>query len=132
MAGEYSNPDYDPNASWDGSEDSDVALNPAVIAAQQQQAVAQPTKGPTHVTYYGYEKKGDTDYDSNSASGVGDRQNQLGPGSVALSQSERLARFGVTGKSTGLPVVVGGQTIGYDHDTSPQNFRNIDVYSPQG
>src|SRR5258706_9613062 len=117
MAEEYSNLDYDPNASWDGSEDSDVSSNPAVIAAQQQQAVAQPTKGPTHVTYYGYEKKGDPDYDSNSAAGRGDRNNQLAQGSLALSQSERLARFGVTGKSTGLPVVVGGQTIRYDHDT---------------
>src|SRR5258708_26418607 len=109
MAGEYSNPDYNPNASWDGSEDSDVALNPAVIAAQQQQAVpinqgftsAQPIRGagPTHISYYGYGD--DPTPDTNSRNHIGDRQNLLTEGqSVALSQAERLARFGVTGKST--------------------------------
>src|SRR6266403_4790665 len=116
----------------DGQEGTTVdGANPNLGSAQPT-LPQRSSGGPSKVTYYGYEKKGDPDYDSNSASGKGDRENQLGPGSVALSRSERLARFGVTGKSTGLPVVVGGQTLGYDHDTSPQNFRNIDVYSPQG
>ncbi len=136
-----------PNYSTDDEElgqsrDLDIDQEPAVIAAQQEinngqpvsYAPARPTSSgtPTHVTYYGYEKRGEPDYDSNSAAGIGDRQNHLTPGqSVALSQPERLARFGVTGKSTGLPVQVGGATY-YDHDTSPQKFRNIDVFSPQG
>src|SRR5258708_4613398 len=116
----------------DGQEGTTVGGANPNLGAAQPSLPQRSSGGPSKVTYYGYEKKGDPDYDSNSAEGRGDRNNPLGQGSVALSQSERLARFGVTGKSTGLPVVVGGQILGYDHDTSPQNFRNIDVYSPQG
>jgi hypothetical protein len=85
-------------------------------------------------TYYGYEKPGDPDYDPQSAQGIGDRQNQLEPGkSVALSQPERLARFGVQGKSTGKTFEYNGQTYRDDDSTSyGLTNRRVDIYSPQG
>lgn len=88
----------------------------------------------TKITYFGYEKPGEPDYDSGSAAGLGDRQNSLVPGySVALTQSERLARFGVSGKSTGQEFEYQGRRYRDDDSTSRAlTDRRIDIYSPAG
>src|SRR6266704_4666150 len=83
------------------------------------------------ITYYGYE--GDSTPDTNSALGIGDRDNQLVATpeltSVALTKSERMARFGVSGSSTGQVFEHGGRTY-RDDDTAPEGNRRIDVYAP--
>src|SRR5215469_4686092 len=83
------------------------------------------------LTAYGY--PGDATPDWNSEHGIGDRNNQLvagpDPTSVALTESERLARFGVEGKSTGEVFEYGGRTY-RDDDTAPESDRRIDVFSP--
>jgi hypothetical protein len=82
----------------------------------------------TKTTYYGYQ--GDSTPDWNSAHGIGDRDNQLvGDYSVALTQAERLARFGVTGKSTGQEFEYEGRTR-RDDDTAPERDRRVDIYQP--
>jgi hypothetical protein len=89
----------------------------------------------TQTTYYGYERPGDPDYDSASAAGIGDRDNQLSADpshhSVALTQAERIARFGVSGKSTGQPFEYNG-AVYYDEDSAPESNRRVDIYSPSG
>ena len=89
----------------------------------------------TRTTYYGYESPGDADYDSASAAGIGDHDNQLSDSddhhSVALTQSERLARFGTTGQSTGQLFEYNG-AVYYDDDTAPESDRRVDIYSPSG
>src|SRR5215470_15487462 len=78
-------------------------------------------------TFYGYEQPGDADFDWNSYRGIGDRDNRLVDGlSAALTQSERLARFGVTGASTGRTFQFQGATY-RDDDTAPESDRRVDV-----
>jgi hypothetical protein len=60
---------------------------------------------------------------------VGDRGNPLGSGDVALTQAERQAKFGVTGKSTGKTFSDQGRTV-TDADTAPESDKRIDYYRP--
>ena len=91
---------------------------------------AQPPSQEAGVkfTHYGY--PGDSTPDTNSSNGIGDRDNRLTGGySVALTQAERYARFGVTGKSTGKELVHQGK-IYRDDDTAPESDRRVDLYDP--
>lgn len=137
MALEYNNPDYDPNAT--GPEyTSDVADDPAVRAAtagQSDWSGFQPVT-PAHsepgpkMTEFGpaIDPPGSQYFDHNSWHGIGDRNNQLTHGfSVALTQSERAHRFGITGSSTGQIFEHNGRTY-RDDDTAPESDRRIDVY----
>ena len=79
-------------------------------------------------THYAY--RGDVTPDRNSAHGIGDRDNKLiDRYSVALTQAERLARFGVKGHSTGKEFRFNGKTY-RDDDTAPGSGRCIDLYDP--
>jgi hypothetical protein len=94
------------------------------------------------VTEYGGSVPGDEPggptYDENSYRGIGDRDNTLTPGlSVALTPEERMARFGVSGKSTGQEFEYEGQVY-RDDDTAAQYYhgrdegKRIDVYKGGG
>ena len=96
------------------------------------------------ITYFGYEKPGEKYYDPASAMGTGDRSNPMVAGySVALSQPERFARFGIVDedfyrkygyqKSTGREFEYRGKR--YRDDDSTAHWitnRRIDIYSPAG
>jgi hypothetical protein len=83
--------------------------------------------GGVKMTHYGY--PGDPSPDSNSKRGIGDHDNRLTAlQSAALTASERLAVFGVTGHSTGRQIP---GTNYIDDDTAPESDRRIDVYDPQ-
>jgi hypothetical protein len=84
--------------------------------------------GGTKFTHYGYVH--DSTPDWNSAHGIGDRNNRLVDRySVALTKSERLARFGTRGHSTGQTFAFAGGTY-RDDDTAPESDRRIDLYDP--
>ncbi len=115
---------------------------PKSQSQQQQQSQPTPTtegdaslafaqSGDVQTTHYGY--AGDTTPDWNSAHGIGDRQNQLIATpqlrSVALTQSERYAMFGVTGVSTGNVFPYQGMTV-RDDDTAPESNRRVDLFDP--
>lgn len=98
-----------------------------------------PSKAPSiigqtidgvQITRYGY--RGDATPDANSLAGIGDRDNKLVPWlSVALTQSQRQALFGVSGKSTGKEFNFAGFTFRDDDSPSAQlKNRRIDVYDP--
>lgn len=114
----------------------------SVPQSQQQQSQPAPTtegdsslgfapSSDVQTTHYGY--AGDTTPDWNSAHGIGDRNNQLVASpqlrSVALTQSERFALFGVTGVSTGNVFRYQGMTV-RDDDTAPESNRRVDLFDP--
>jgi hypothetical protein len=84
--------------------------------------------GGTKFTHYGYKK--DSTPDWNSAHGIGDRNNRLADRySAALTLSERFARFGTRGHSTGQEFVFAGHRL-RDDDTAPESDRRVDLYDP--
>jgi hypothetical protein len=84
--------------------------------------------GGTKFTHYGYKK--DSTPDWNSAHGIGDRNNRLVDRySAALTLSERFARFGTRGHSTGQEFVFAGHRL-RDDDTAPESDRRVDLYDP--
>jgi hypothetical protein len=86
------------------------------------------------ITKYGYEKKGEKDYDSNSARGIGAADNKLTPNeSVALSPDLEKS----TGAKIGDKVVVtlsNGEKMvkRFDDRTSKRLKGRVDIYSPDG
>jgi hypothetical protein len=79
----------------------------------------------TKLTWSGYPD--DPTPDSYSARGIGDHENRLVPSySAALTKSERMARFGVSGGSTGQEFEFQGLTL-RDDDTAPESDRRVDV-----
>jgi hypothetical protein len=84
--------------------------------------------GGTKFTHYGYKK--DSTPDWNSAHGIGDRDNKLVDRySAALTLSERYARFGTRGHSTGKVFAFAGHQL-RDDDTAPESDRRVDLYDP--
>lgn len=102
-------------------------------AADPYSGIAVPTnEGQVQKTYYGY--KTDPYMDPGTQAGQGDRGNMLEDGrSASLSQPERQALFGVTGKSTGKDFNFQGKTYRDDDSTSDKiKNRRVDLYTPKG
>lgn len=102
-------------------------------AADPYSGIAVPTnEGQVQKTYYGY--KTDPYMDPGTQAGQGDRGNILEDGrSASLSQSERQALFGVTGKSTGKDFNFQGKTYRDDDSTSDKiKNRRVDLFTPKG
>ena len=79
-------------------------------------------------THYGY--PWDSGFDTESAKGLGDRDNKLTPNvSVALTRSSRVELFGASGHSTGKTFKFEQWTF-KDDDTAPESNKRIDVYDP--
>ena len=85
--------------------------------------------GSVQLTEYGPDVDAARIGRNNPDSWIGDRDNPLGLGDAALTQSQRIAQFGTGGKSTGKTFDYQGQQY-TDADTAPESNRRIDVYKP--
>jgi hypothetical protein len=86
------------------------------------------------ITKYGYEKKGERYYDSNSARGIGAEDNQLVPGeSVALSPDLEKSTGAKIGDKVVVTLANGEKMVKrFDDRTSKRLKGRVDIYSPDG
>jgi hypothetical protein len=90
--------------------------------------------GGIQVTHYGYEKKGQKDWDPNSARGIGAFNNKLVAGYDVALNRKSAAKLGINyDKDLGKTFAYGGKTWRYGDRTAEwlPNPR-FDVYDPRG
>ena len=126
---------FHPNASTKGktSDATDPSAS-ASVASNDNPVIPVSAVGTT----YGYEKKGQANYDTNSANGIGDHENALTKGtSVALSpEIKSAAKQAGINKGDMMYVHFEGQDqpvlVRNDDTTSKKLKGRVDFYNPNG
>jgi hypothetical protein len=121
-----------------GTDSASIGQQKVYDAAKGHEPLGSQGSTTTQITHYGYEMPGDPNYDSNSAAGIGNHNNQLVAGRSLAISNDIAQQYGLQVGETVSLTLANGQNITGTYDDTTGNDANgqplrgrVDLYDPQ-